>query len=73
MDFEVPAVYILKVKESEKLTIYLDVAREMNNWLNRMLTVKPVVVEDLRTISKKQEMRLVEYKIRGRRYINKTT
>ena len=52
MDFAVPAEHKLKFKESKKRDGYLDLARELKMVWNIKVTVIPIVIGALVTISK---------------------
>ena len=51
MDFAVLENQKVKIKESEKRNNYLELARELNKLWNIKVTVIPIVVGELGTIS----------------------
>ena len=57
MDFTVPKDHKVKIKE--KLSKYLDLSRELEKLWNMRMTVIPIVVEELGTVVKDLEKRLV--------------
>ena len=76
MSFAVPADLKgkkKKNKESEKIDKYLDLAREVKKLQNIGVTVIPIVVGGLETISRSLEKGLNELEIRGRIEIILTT
>ena len=44
MDFAVPADHRIKLKESEKKDMYLDLARELKKLWNMLVTIIPIVI-----------------------------
>ena len=52
VDFAVPADYRINLKESEKKDKYLDLARELEKLWNRKVTIVPIVIGALGTITK---------------------
>ena len=54
MDFAIPAVNWVKLKESEKKDNYLNIAKELKNKTlsNMKVKVKPVVIGSLGTVTK---------------------
>ena len=52
MDFAVPADYRVKLKESEKKDKYLDLAWESKKLWNRKVTIIPVIIGVLGTVTK---------------------
>ena len=52
VDFAVPADYRVKLKESEKKDMYLDLARVLKKLWNMKLTIIPIVVGALGTFTK---------------------
>ena len=52
MDFTVLADDRIKLKESEKKDEYIDLARELTNLINIKVTVIPIVIGELGTVSK---------------------
>ena len=51
VDFAVPAVHRVKLKEREKKDKYLDLARELKKVLNMKVTIVPLVVDVFGTIT----------------------
>ena len=51
MDFAVPANHRVKLKESEKKDKYLDLTRELKKLRNMKVTLKPIVIGALGTIT----------------------
>ena len=66
VDFAVPADHRVKMKESEKIDKYLDLAREPRKLWNMRVKVVPIVIGDLGTIPRALEKNLGELEIRGR-------
>ena len=64
MDFVVLTDHRVKIKESEKIGNYLDLARELKKLWNKKVMMIAIVVGTLRIISKGQEKRLGELEIR---------
>ena len=62
MEFAVPADHRVKLKEKEKNDKYLDLTRELKKLLNMKVTVIPIVIGALGTVTK----RLEDLEIRGR-------
>ena len=52
VDFALAADHGVKMKESEKIDKYLDFARELKKMWNTMVTVIPIVVIALETVTK---------------------
>ena len=52
MDFAVPADHRVKLKENEVINKYLDLARELKKQCNMKVTVIPIVIGALGTVSK---------------------
>ena len=52
VDFAVPADYRINLKESEKKDKYLDLARELKKLWNMKVTIVPIVIGALVTITK---------------------
>ena len=73
MDFTVPADYWIKLKESEKKNKYHDLARELKWFWNLKVTIIPIVIEALDTVTKGFVKGLVDLKIRGRAETFETT
>ena len=67
MDFAVTATtHKVKGKECKKLVKYRGLARELKNLWSMKVTVIPIIVGTLETISKNLEKRFKEQKIRER-------
>ena len=66
VNFDVPEDRRVKIKESEKIDEYLDLAWELKKQWNMGMTVIPIVVVALGTVQKGVEKRLQEIEIRGR-------
>ena len=52
VDFAVPADHTINLKESEKKDKYLDLARELKKLWNMKVTIVPIVIGALGTITK---------------------
>ena len=52
VDFAVPADHRINLKESEKKDMYLDLARELKKLWNMKVTIMPIVIGTLGTITK---------------------
>ena len=65
VDFAVPANHRVKLKESEKRDKYLDLARELKKILNMKVTVIPIVIGLLGTVTKRLVQVLEDLEIRG--------
>ena len=65
-DFAVPVEYRVKLKESEKKDKYLDLARELKKLWNMKVTVVPIVIGVLGTVTKRLIKGLEDFEIRGR-------
>ena len=66
MDFAVPANHRVKLKESEKKDNYLDLAREVKKLWNMKVTVIPIVIGALGTVTKglvkgQEELEIIDY------------
>ena len=55
VDFAVPADHRINLKKTEKKDKYLDLARELKKLLNMKVTIVPIVVGALGTITKSLE------------------
>ena len=66
VDFAVSADHRVKMKESEKINKYLDLARELRKLWNMKVKVVPIVIGGLGTVPKGLENSLGELEIRGR-------
>ena len=64
VDFAVPAVHWVKLKESEKKDKYLDLAREFKKLWNMKVTVILTVIGALGTVSKRLVNGLAQLEIR---------
>ena len=73
MDFAVPIDHGVKLKESEKKDKYLDLARELKKLYNMKVTVIPIVIGALGTVTKGLVQGLEDLEIRGRVEIIQTT
>ena len=52
LDFAVPSVLGLKLKESQKKDKYHDLARELKKLWNMQITIIPIVISALGTVTK---------------------
>ena len=52
VDFAVPAYHRKNLKESEKKDKYLDLARELKKLWNMKVTIVPIVIDALCTVTK---------------------
>ena len=52
MDFAVPAVQSMKIKDTDKTEKYLDLAWELKKLWYQKMTVKPIGVDALETVRK---------------------
>ena len=66
MDFAIPVDDKMKIKESEKVDKYLDLAKDLIKLWNRKVMVIPIAVGALGTVPKDLEKRLRELKIKRR-------
>ena len=66
MDFVVPADHWPTLKESEKRDKYLDLAKELKKLWNMKVTVIPIVIGALGTVTKGLVQGLENLEIRGR-------
>ena len=66
MDFAVPADHRVKWKESEKKDKYLDLAGELKELWNMKMTIIPIVISALDTVTKWLMQRLEDLEITGR-------
>ena len=66
VDFAVPADHRINLKESEKKDKYLDLARELKKLWNMKVTIVPIVIGALGTITKGLLKGLEELEIGGR-------
>ena len=65
MEYAVLADYTVKLKENEKMSKYLDLARELKKLWNMKVTVIPIVVGALGTVTKGLVQGLEDLKITG--------
>ena len=66
VDFAVPADHRIKLKECEKKDKYLDLAREVNKLWNMKVTIVPIVISALGTITKGLLKGLEDLEVGGR-------
>ena len=66
MDFAVLVDHRLKLKESEKIDKYLDLARDLKKLWNMKVTVIPIVIGALSIVNKELVRGLEDLEIRGR-------
>ena len=66
VDFAVPADHRINLKESEKKDKYLDLARELKKLWNMKVTIVPIVIGALGTITKGLLKGLEDLEIGGR-------
>ena len=66
VDFAVPADHRINLKESEKKDKYLDLAREIKKQLNMKVTIVPIVIGALGTITKGLLKSLEDLEVGGR-------
>ena len=66
VDFAVPADHRINVKESEKRDKYLDLARELKKLWNMEVTIVPIVISALGTITKELLKGLEDLEVGGR-------
>ena len=65
VDFAVPADHRVKLKESEKKDKYLDLARELNELWNMKVTIIPIVIGALGTVTKEMAKGLDDLETKG--------
>ena len=53
MDLAVPADHRVKLKESKKKDMYLDLARELKKLWNMKVTIIPIIIDTLGTATKR--------------------
>ena len=70
MDFAVPADHRMKLKESEKSDLYLDLARELKKLWNLKVTLILIVIGGLGTVTKQLVQEQKDLEIRARDYPN---
>ena len=73
VDFAVPADHRINPKESEKKDKYLDLARELKKLWNMKVTIVPIVIGALGTITKGLLKGLEDLEIGGRAETIQTT
>ena len=73
VDFVVPADHRINLKESEKKDKYLDLARELKKLWNMKVTIVPIVIGALGTITKGLLKGLGDLEIGGRTETIQTT
>ena len=73
VDFAAPAVHIVKLKESKKKDKYLNVARELKKLWNMKVTVIPIAIGALGTVTKGLIQGLEDLEIRRRLETIQTT
>ena len=66
MDFVVLADHKVKLKENEKKDKYLDLARELKKLWNMKVTIIPIVISALDTVTEGLLKGLEDLEIRGR-------
>ena len=66
VDFAVPTDYRINLKESEKKDKYLDLARELKKLWNMKVTIVPIVIDALGTITKGLLKGLEDFEVGGR-------
>ena len=73
VDFAVPADHRINLKESEKKDKYLDLARELKKLWNMKVTIVPIVIDALGTVTKGLLKGLEDLEVSGRVETNRTT
>ena len=66
MDFAVPDDHRIKLKECEKRDKYLDLARELKNLWNMIVTIVPIVIGAFGTVTKGLLKGLEDLEVGGR-------
>ena len=66
MDFAIPPDHRVKLKESEKKDKYLNLTSKLKKLWNMKVTVIPIVIGALGTVTKRSVQGLEELEIRGR-------
>ena len=66
MDFAVPADHRINLKECEKKNKYLDLAREFRKLWNMQVTIIPIVIGALGTVTKGLLKGLEDLEVSGR-------
>ena len=65
MDFAISTDHRIKLKESEKKDTYLDLARELKELWNLKVTIIPIVIGVLSTVTEGLLKELADLEIRG--------
>ena len=65
VDFALPADHRVKLKKSEKKDKYMDLSRELKQQWNMNVTIIPIVIDALGTVTKGLIKGLEDLKIRG--------
>ena len=73
VDFAVPADHRINLKKSEKKDKYLDLARELKKLWNMKVTIVPIVIGALGTITKGLSKGLEDLEVGGRAETIQTT
>ena len=73
IDFAVPADHRINLKESEKKDKYLDLARELKKLWNMKVTIVPIVIDAIGTITKGLLKGLEDLEVGGREETTQTT
>ena len=73
VDFAVPAVHRIKLKECEKRDKYLDLARELKKLWNIKVTIIPIVIGAFGTVTKGLLKGLENLEVGGRMETIQTT
>ena len=73
VDFAVPADHRINLKESEKKDKYLDLARELKKLWNMKVTIVPIVIGALGTVTKGLLKGLEDLEVGGRTETIQTT
>ena len=66
VDFTVPSDHRVKLKETEKKDMYLDLARELKKLRNMKVTIIPIVIRNLNSVTEELIKGLEDVEIRGR-------
>ena len=66
VDFAVPADHRINLKEGEKKDKYLDLARELKKLWDMIVTIVPIVIGALGTVTKELLKGLVDLEVGGR-------
>ena len=73
VDFTVPVDHRVKLKKCEERDKYFDLAKEMKKLWNMKVTIIPVVIGALGTVTKGLVQKLEDFKITGRMETIQTT